>query len=90
MSTITDLIAVEDPKEVVLFLTRGEGGISYPRLDGLYNRNGWVNIRNNYELLRLVSDMRKQGLIVEVGGGFKRGPNWREPEFKGGKEYTFS
>ncbi|AYG47013.1 hypothetical protein DV532_23045 [Pseudomonas sp. Leaf58] len=89
MSTITDLIAAEDPKEVVLFLTRGEGGISYPRLDGLYNRNDWVNIRNNYELLRLVSDMRKQGLIIEAGGGFKRGPNWREPKFKGGKVYTF-
>lgn len=89
MNTIKDVVVAEDPREVVLFLTRGEGGISYPRLDGLYNRNGWANISNNIELLRLVDQMIKEGLLMQRLGGVKRGPNWREPRFKEGKVYTF-
>jgi hypothetical protein len=89
MSTINDVIVSEEPRDVILFLTKNESGISYPRLDGLYNRNGWVKISNNFELLKLVSNMVNGGFIVDTGGGLKKGPNWKEPAFITEKKYSF-
>jgi hypothetical protein len=89
MNTINDVVVSEAPRDVVLFLTKGESGISYPRLDGLYNRNDWVNILNNLELLKLVSHMVSEGLIIDSGKALIKGPNWKEPAFVTEKKYTF-
>lgn len=89
MNTINDLIISEDPRDVILFLTKNENGVSYPRLDGLYSRPQWVKIQNNLELLKLVCDMVSEGLIIDTGGGLKKGPNWKEPTFISEKKYTF-
>jgi hypothetical protein len=64
MSIITKIVQSETPEDVILFATRSESGISYPRLDGLYSRNGWVNIGNNLELMKLVHNMALEGLVV--------------------------
>ena len=89
MSTINDVIISEEPRDVILFLTKNENGISYPRLDGLYNGNDWVNISNNLELLKLISNMVDEGFIVDTGEGLRRGPNWKEPAFVTEKKYSF-
>ena len=77
MSTVNELIASEDPREIILLLTKNENGISYPRLDNLYSRNKWVKVHNNLELLKLVSVMVNEGLIIGTGGGLKKGPDWK-------------
>ena len=87
MGFLYQMVQAEDPIEVVLFLTRGEKTISYPRLDQLYLINGWANVLDNYGLLMLVKQMRIDGLIVHKGGGLSRGPNWRKPVFKEGAKY---
>lgn len=89
MNIINDLITSEDPRDVILFLTKNENGISYPRLDNLYSRNKWVKVHNNLELLKLVSAMVNEGLIIDTGGGLKKGPNWIEPAFVSEKKYSF-
>lgn len=89
MSTITELVASEDPRDVILLLTINENGISYPRLDNLYSRNKWVKVHNNLELLKLVSVMVNEGLIIDTGGGLKKGPNWKEPTLVSEKKYSF-
>jgi len=50
-------------------------------LDRLCNRNDWVNIGNNLELLNLVNRMRLEGLIDNSDGGIKKGPNWKASAF---------
>lgn len=89
MSIIDTMLKAEDPREVILFVTRNENGISYPRLDRLYNTNNWVNIGNNLELMRLVHNMALEGLIVNKSLTLTKGPNWREPAFMAEKKYTF-
>lgn len=89
MNTINDVVISEDPRDVVLFLTKGEDGISYPRLDKLYNRNNWANISNNLELLKLVSNMVDEGLIVDSGNSLRKGLNWKEPAFVAENKYSF-
>ncbi|NNB83919.1 hypothetical protein [Pseudomonas aeruginosa] len=89
MSIIDTILEVEDPREVILFVTRNENGISYPRLDGLYSRHNWVNIGNNLELLKLVSSMVSDGIIIDIGSGLRKGPNWKEPAFFTEKKYSF-
>ncbi|PMY59843.1 MULTISPECIES: hypothetical protein [Pseudomonas] len=89
MSIISTIVKSETPRDVILFLAGGENGISYPRLDGLYNRNGWANISNNIELLKLVDTMTTEGLINHVNGALRKGPMWRSPEFMVKKKYTF-
>ena len=89
MSIINTIVVSEHPKDVILFLTKGDAGISYPRLDSLYSRNDWVNISNNLELSKLVREMREEGLIVHAGGGLRKGPNWKEPAFITEKKYSF-
>ncbi len=89
MNAIETIIQAETPRDVILFLTKNECGISYPRLDGLYNRNNWVNIHNNLELLVLVDHMTQEGLIERSAGIIKRGPNWKEPAFVIEQKYSF-
>lgn len=89
MNTIAELVASEAPRDVILLLTKNENGISYPRLDNLYSRNKWIKVHNNLELLKLVSAMVNEGLIIDTGGGLKKGPNWKEPTFISEKKYTF-
>ena len=89
MSVINTIVSSEAPRDVILFLTKGDAGISYPRLDGLYSRNDWVNISNNLELSKLVQKMREEGLIIHAGGGLIKGPNWKEPAFVTEKKYSF-
>lgn len=89
MNTTTELVASEDPRDVIRLLTKNENGISYPRLDNLYSRNKWVKVHNNLELLKFVSAMVNEGLIIDTGGGSKKGPNWKEPTFISEKKYTF-
>lgn len=83
---INNIVAAENPREVVLFVTRNEG-ISYPALDRLYSRNDWVNIGNNLELLKLVEAMELDGSVEYRGGGLRKGANWREPRFLTEKKY---
>ena len=90
MNTIAELVASEAPRDVILLLTKNENGISYPRLDNLYSRNKWIKVHNNLELLKLVSAMVNEGLIIDTGGGLKKGPNWKEPTFISEKKYTFT
>ncbi|WP_321838204.1 hypothetical protein [Pseudomonas kulmbachensis] len=89
MTNFRDVIIAETPRDVVLFVTRGDKAISYPMLDRLYCTNNWINISNNLELLKLVGSMVSEGLIVEVGGGLRKGPNWIEPAFMTEKKYSF-
>ncbi len=80
MSNINDIVSAESPRDVILFIVRNQS-ISYPMLDRLYNRNDWVNIGNNIELLKLVHSMRLEGLIDNSDGGIKKGPDWKAPAF---------
>ncbi|PLR63149.1 hypothetical protein QCBJ_12365 [Pseudomonas sp. QC2] len=88
MSNINDVVVAEAPRDVVLFIIRNKP-VSYPMLDRLYNRNGWVNISNNLELLKLVGNMELEGLIENVDGGIRKGPNWKEPTFMAENKYSF-
>lgn len=70
MSNINDVVANETPRDVILFVVRNKS-ISYPMVDMLYSGNGWVNIGNNLELLKLVHNMKLEGLIDNSDGGNK-------------------
>lgn len=74
MSNINDVVANENPRDVILFIVRNKS-ISYPMVDMLYSGNSWVNIGNNLELLKLVHNMKLEGLIENSDGGIKKGPN---------------
>lgn len=87
MSNINDVVANENPRDVILFIVRNKS-ISYPMVDMLYSGNSWVNIGNNLELLKLVHNMRLEGLIDNSDGGIKKGPNWKEPAFMAENKYT--
>ncbi|MCD9568762.1 hypothetical protein [Pseudomonas protegens] len=89
MSIINKIVISESPRDVILFLAKGEAGISYPKLDRIYNINNWINISNNLELLKLVELMKQEGLIKEAGGGLVKGPAWKEPGFITEKKYSF-
>jgi hypothetical protein len=89
MSVISSIVLNEKPEEVVLFLTKNELGISYPRLDGLYNRANWAHVGDNMGLLNLLRKMRDAGFVELSGTGVKRGANWREPIFMVEGKYTF-
>lgn len=86
MNTISEIIINESPTDVILWLVR-RSGISHPRLDNLYNRNGWANIGDCLQLINLVKKMINEGLIQYGGNGYIKGPNWREPEFLTHKKY---
>ena len=81
MNDINDVVITENPRDVILFATRNKKIISYPALDRLYSRNNWANISNNVELLKLVEAMTLEGLIEHADGGYRKGPNWKEPAF---------
>ncbi|MCH4870158.1 hypothetical protein CJF43_22225 [Pseudomonas fragi] len=87
MSNINDVVANENPRDVILFIVRNKS-ISYPMVDMLYSGNSWVNIGNNLELLKLVHNMKLEGLIENSDGGIKKGPNWKEPAFMAENKYT--
>jgi len=89
MNSIHDIVQNEEPVEVILSLVRGEG-ISHPRLDNLYNRNNWIFIGDNLQLIALIKKMRNEGLIQHGGNGYIKGPNWREPEFVTLKKYNLN
>ncbi|EJM95302.1 hypothetical protein PMI34_00921 [Pseudomonas sp. GM74] len=89
MSVITSIVLNEKPEEVILFLTKNELGISFPRLDGLYNRANWAHVENNIGLLKLVKKMCDAGFIKSNGSIVVKGPNWREPAFMLEGKYTF-
>ena len=89
MSVIEKAILNEKPEEVILFLTKNELGISFPRLDGLYNRANWVHVGDNMGLLKIVREMCDAGFIKSNGTGIVRGINWREPAFMLEGKYTF-
>lgn len=86
MNTISEIITNESPTDIILWLVR-QNGISHPRLDNLYNRNGWVNIGDCLQLINLIKKMSDEGLIQRGGDGYIKGPNWREPEFLTQKRY---
>ncbi len=85
MSDINSFLALENPRDVILFLTRADKCISYPALDRLYSNNQWVHIGNNLELLRLVDAMESEGLIEHTGGGLRKGPRWKAPTLRSKK-----
>lgn len=87
MSNINDVVAAEEPRDVILFIIRNRS-ISYPSLDRLYNRNAWVHISNNLELMKLVHNMELEGLIEHAEGGIRKGPNWKPPAFMIENKYT--
>ena len=89
MSVIEKAILNEKPEEVILFLTKNELGISFPRLDGLYNRANWVHVGDNMGLLKIVGGMCDAGFIKSNGTGIVRSINWREPAFMLEGKYTF-
>ncbi|SFX64767.1 hypothetical protein SAMN03159316_2386 [Pseudomonas sp. NFR02] len=89
MSIIDTIVKEENPRDVILFVTRGENGISYPILDRLYNTNNWVNISNNLELMKLVDNMVSEGLIVSKNLTLTKGPNWKNPTFITENKYMF-
>lgn len=89
MSVIEIIVLNEKPEEVILFLTKNKLGISFPRLDGLYNRANWAHVSDNMGLLKLVAKMRDAGLIEYGGSGIIRGKNWREPAFMLEEKYNF-
>lgn len=89
MSNMNDVIIAEAPRDVILFVIGNDRSISYPMLDGLYSRNNWANISNNLELLKLVSSMVDEGLIVDSGRELRKGPDWKEPAFVTQRKYSF-
>jgi hypothetical protein len=89
MSNINDVVVTEAPRDVVLFIVRNKP-ISYPMLDRLYSRNGWANISNNLELLKLIENMGLEGVVEHVDGGIRKGPNWNAPAFMVENKYTLS
>lgn len=88
MSIIDTIVQNEIPEDVILFLTKTENGISYPRLDRLYSRNNWAQASNIIELLDIIRKMHDAGLINYGGASIVKGPNWREPIFMTEKKYT--
>jgi len=88
MSNINNVVNAESPRDVILFLVRNQS-VSYPMLDRLYNRNVWVNIGNNLELMKLVHNMALEGLVVYKDLTLTKGPNWRKPTFLTENKYTF-
>ncbi|CAI8890645.1 hypothetical protein [Pseudomonas sp. fls2-241-R2A-110] len=89
MSVIEKAVLNEKPEEVILFLTKNELGISFPRLDGLYNQANWAHVADNMGLLKIVWEMCDAGFIKSNGTGIVRGINWREPAFMLEGKYTF-
>ena len=89
MTTINDIIKNESPTDVILFLTRNNTGITFQRLDGLYNRNNWIHISNNLNLLTLIKQMKENKLIKDAGPMLVQGPQWYEPDFVLKNKYTF-
>lgn len=87
MNIIETIVLNEKPEEVILFLTKNVSGISFPRLDGIYNRANWAHVSDNWQLLCLVRKMSEAGLVSYSGSGIVRGPNWREPTFMVEKKY---
>lgn len=88
MSSISTMVSTEEPRDVILFLAGGAKGISYPRLDSIYSRSGWVKVQNNIELLKLIANMVDEGFIVESGGVLIKGANWMSPLFLIEEKYT--
>ncbi|PRD16587.1 hypothetical protein [Pantoea coffeiphila] len=78
----------EKPREIVLFLSgRKENGISHPQLDGYFSMYS-DNRLSNTGLIALVASMREKGDLSSNGkGGYKKGPNWKEPKFSTEKKY---
>jgi hypothetical protein len=89
MSIIEIIVLNEKPEEVILFLTKNELGISFPQLDGFYNRANYAHVTDIVGLLSLVKSMCNAGFIKYGGGGVVRGPKWREPAFMLEGKYTF-
>ncbi|QXH44865.1 hypothetical protein KSS93_18485 [Pseudomonas xanthosomatis] len=89
MNSIHDVIKNETPTDVILFIT-GNNSISHPHLDRLYNRNDWIFVGDCLGLINIIKEMINQGLIEEKGGGYIKGPNWREPEFITLKKYNLN
>lgn len=78
----------EKVQEIILFLSgRKKSGISHPQLDGYCTKYGSKRI-SNIELISLVKGMRENGEISSNGkGGYKKGPNWKKPQFVTEKKY---
>ncbi|MNN55851.1 hypothetical protein D3C81_1707490 [compost metagenome] len=89
MNTIDDIVQNEAPRDVILFLTR-ENSISHPQIDRLYERNNWVSLGNCLGLIDLIKKMHSDGLIVQKGGGYSKGPKWTPPQFFLEKKYKFT
>ncbi|MFF5866028.1 hypothetical protein [Pseudomonas sp. NPDC012596] len=89
MNTIDHIVQNEEPKDVILFLTRG-ASISHPQLDRLYERNKWVFLGNCLGLIDLIKKMRSDGLIEQKGGGYSKGPKWTPPQFLLEKKYKLN
>lgn len=78
----------EKIQDIVLFLSgRLDDGVSHPQLDGYCTTYG-NNLISNIELIYLVKNLREKGYISSNGkGGYKKGPNWKEPKFMTEKKY---
>jgi hypothetical protein len=90
MTHINEIVKAETPKDVILFITRDNNSISYPKLDMLYSLNKWVHFAHNLELQQLVDSMEQEGLILRGNGGIRKGPNWRAPAFLTDNKYPIS
>lgn len=89
MNTINDVVQNENPRDVILFLTRKISGISYPQLDRLYNINKWIYVTDVLGLMKVVQQMIDEELLTSDNLNIFRGPHWKEPHFMAERKYTF-
>lgn len=90
MNTIKEVVQNEDPRDVILFLTRKSSGITYPQLDRLYNLSRWVHVTDNLGLMQIVQKMIDENLLINNNCNILKGPSWKEPQFMTEKKYTFA
>ena len=77
----------EEMKDVVLFLIgKKNEGMSHPSLDRFFNIHKASDKYDTYniQLIAVVQDLMGKGEIVS---GYKKGPNWKEPDFVTQKKY---
>lgn len=88
MLDIKEIFENEQFSEIILFLSgRKDNGISHPQLDGYFSMYSG-NRLSNIELIALEASMREKGDLSSNGrGGYKKGPNWKEPKFVTEKKY---
>lgn len=90
MNTINDVIQNENPRDVILFITRKSSGISLPQLDRLYLKNKWIHVNDNLGLMQIVQQMVNEGQLITDNLNIFKGLQWKEPKFMTEHKYTFA